>query len=311
MGTIATAPDLNAMQVFAQVAQTRSFTEAARRLGLPKSTVSRTLRRLEQRLGAQLVERTTRRVALTEVGALYLLRCERVLGEAEEADLAVGALQAEPRGRLRVGAPIPFARWILGPVLAEFLARYPLLQVHLDLMEGDGAVLDGRLDLLIRAGALEDSTLRVKPLMRVLPEIYASPEYVAEHGAPESPAELRSHRCIATTCDTVAGEPGALTTWRMRRGSERAEVQVEPRVAVPDPSMNLQLAVAGMGVALLSRGLARPYVEAGRLVRLLPEWTPEPVELVALYPSRLSASPKVRAFLDFLRERAELPEGQR
>ncbi|HEY1808796.1 MAG TPA: LysR family transcriptional regulator [Acidobacteriaceae bacterium] len=301
------ALDLNAMQVFTQVAQTRSFTEAARRLGLPKSTVSRTLRRLEQRLGAQLVERTTRRVALTEIGALYLTRCERVLDEAEEADLAVSALQVEPRGRLRVGAPVPFARWILGPILAEFLARYPNLQLYLEMQEGDGAVLEGRLDVLIRAGSLEDSALRVKPLMQVLPELYASPEYVAEHGWPLSPADLRAHQCIATTCDTVAGEPGALTTWRLRRGSERAEVQVEARVAVADPSMNLQLAVAGIGVALVSRGLARPYMEAGRLVRLLPEWTPEPVDLYALYPSRLSASPKVRAFLEFLRERADLP----
>lgn len=303
MGTIADfeIPDLNALQIFTRVAQTRSFTEAARQTAMPKSSVSRTVSRLEQRLGVRLVERTTRRVTLTEVGTLYLEHCQRVLEEAAAADLAVSALQAEPRGWLRVGAPIPFARFVLGPVLAEFLSRHPGLQVQLEWPEGDRAVLEGRLDILIRAGALEDSALRVKPLMSVVLGLYASRVYVDEHGVPETPAQLRNHRCIATTCDA----PGS-TTWRMRRGSERAEVPVEVRVAVPDPTMNLQLAIAGIGVALLSKGLVQTYTEAGRLIRLLPEWEPDPVELFALYPSRLSASPKVRAFLEFLQEKAEL-----
>lgn len=302
MGTIA---DLNELHFFVQLSRTRSFTEAGRQLGIPKSTVSRGIRRLENRLGVQLVQRTTRRVALTEVGELYLNHCQRVMEEAEEADLAVGALLAEPRGRLRVGAPIPFAWFVLGPILPEFLERYPGLQVHLQLLESDGSVLEGNLDLLIRAGALEDSGLLVKPLMQVQLGVYASPAYLERHGRPETPADLREHAGIATTCDRVGGKPGEAATWRLRRGSELAEVRVEARVAVPEPTMNLQLTVAGVGVALLSRALVRPYLEAGRLVRLMPEWEPEPVVLHALYPSRLSASPKVRAFLEFLKERAE------
>jgi DNA-binding transcriptional LysR family regulator len=301
MGT--TMPDLNELRFFVEVAQVRSFTEAARRLGAPKSTVSRSLRRLEERLGVRLVERTTRRVSLTEVGETYLNHCRRVMEEAEEADLAVGALLAEPRGRLRIGAPIPFARLILGPILAEFLERYPALQVHLELIDSDAALRDGHLDLLIRAGELGDSGWLVKPLMRVLQGVWASPAYIEQRGWPETPAALRQHSCIATTCDNVGGEPGGTATWRLRRGSEVAEVQMEARVAVPDPTMNHQLALTGVGIALLSKGMVRADAEAGRLVRLLPEWDPEPVVLHALYPSRLGSSPKVRALLEFLKDR--------
>jgi DNA-binding transcriptional LysR family regulator len=300
MGT--TAPDLNELRVFVAVADGRSFTEAARRLGSPKSTVSRALRKLEDRLGVRLVERTTRRVSLTEVGELYLGHCRRVVAEAEEADLAVGALLAEPRGRLRVAVPIPFARFMLGPILAEFLERYPEVQLQLEMDGREEALRSGRLDLLIRAGALEDSGLLVKPLMRVLPGIYASPAYLDRRGWPETPAALRQHVSIAMTCDNLGGEPSETTTWRLRRGNEVAEVQVVARVAVPDPSLNHELALAGVGVALLSRGLARPDVEAGRLVRVLPAWEPEPVLLHALYPSRLGSSPKVRALLEFLKQ---------
>ncbi len=301
MGT--TAPDLNDLRFFVEVSDARSFTAAARKLAVPKSTVSRALQRLEERLGVRLVERTTRRVALTEVGELYLNHCRRVMEEAEEADLAINALLAEPRGRLRVGVPIPFARLIAGPLLADFLARYPQVQVQLELLDNDSAIHSDTLDLMIRARALGDSGLLVRPLFKVLPGIFASPAYLDAQGWPETPAALRGHSCIATSCDTVAGEPGSMTTWRLRRGSEIAEVQIAPRVALPDPEMNRQLTLAGVGIALLSKGLVRADVEAGRLVRVLPEWEPEPVALYALYPTRLGSSPKVRAFLEFLKER--------
>ena len=307
MGTIGT--DLNEIRFFVEVSNARSFTGAARRMALPKSTVSRAIQRLEDRLGVRLVERTTRRVSLTEVGELYLNHCRRVLEEAEQADLAVTALLAEPRGRLRIGVPIPFARLIAGPLLAEFLALYPHLQVQLEFLDNDAAVHAGDLDLMIRAGSLGDSGLLVKPLFKVLPGIYASPAYIEARGWPDTPAALRDHSCIATTCDSVGGEPGSMTTWRLRRSNELAEVQVAPRVAVPDPEMNRQLTLAGVGIALLSKGLVLADVEAGRVLRLLPEWDPEPVALHALYPTRLGSSPKVRAFLEFFKERQPVALG--
>jgi DNA-binding transcriptional LysR family regulator len=294
--------NLNELQFFVHVSQTHSFTGAAKRLGVPKSSVSRTIQRLERRLGVRLVERTTRRVALTEVGELYLNHCRRVMEEAEQADLAVGALQAKPRGTLRVGAPVAFARSIMGPSMGDFLAMYPELRMHLQLLNGDESPRAGSLDVIVRAGPLEDSGLLVKPLMRIRLGAYASPAYLKRRKTPESPAGLMQHSCITMTCGTF-GEPGDFAIWRLRRGGELKEVRVDARVSVPDPTINHQLALAGTGVALLAQSVVRADVEQGRLVRLLPEWEPEPVELHALYPSQLNSSPKVRAFLQFLRER--------
>jgi len=294
--------NLNELQFFVQVSQTQSFTKAAKRLGVPKSSVSRAILRLENRLGVRLVERTTRKVALTEVGELYLNRCQRVMNEAEQADLAVGALQARPRGMLRVGAPVAFARSILGPTMGEFLKLYPELRVQLQLLNGDETAREGTLDVVVRAGLPEDSGLLVKPLMQVRLGAYASPGYLANRKAPDSPADLLELSCITTTCDTV-GEPGDFTTWRLRRGGELKAIRVEARVSVPDPTINHQLALAGAGVALLAQSVVHADVQEGRLIRVLPEWEPDPVELYALYPSRLDSSPKVRVFLQFLRDR--------
>jgi DNA-binding transcriptional LysR family regulator len=294
--------DLNELQVFVQVSEAQSFTLAARRLGVPKSSVSRAIVKLEARLGVRLVERTTRSMALTEAGEIYLDRCQRVLEEAEQADLLIGALQAKPRGRLRVGAPVTFVRSVLGPILGEFLALYPDLRLQVQLLGAEVSPREKDLDVVIRAGPLEDSGLLVKPLMRIRLGAYASPAYLAHHAAPDSPAALRQQSCITTSCG-VFGEPGDSTTWRLRRGADVQEVRVESRVSVPDPTVNHQLAIAGVGVALLSQSMTRVDVTEGRLVRLLPEWEPDPVELHAVYPSRLSASPKVRVFLQFLRER--------
>jgi DNA-binding transcriptional LysR family regulator len=294
--------NLNELQFFVQVSETQSFTKAAKRLGVPKSSVSRAILRLENRLGVRLVERTTRRVSLTEVGELYLNRCQRVMEEAEQADLAVGALQARPRGTLRVGAPVAFARSILGPSMGEFLALYPELRLHLQLLNGDEAPREGALDVVVRAGVLEDSGLLVKPLMKIRLGVYGSPGYLENRKVPETPADLQQLSCVTTSCDTH-GEAGDFTMWRLRNGVELKEVRVESRVSVPDPTVNHQLALAGAGVALLAQSVVREDVEQGRLIRILPEWEPEPVELHALYPSRLDSSPKVRVFLQFLRDR--------
>lgn len=228
--------DLNELRFFVQVSETQSFTLAAKHLGVPKSSVSRAIQRLETRLGVRLVERTTRSVALTEAGELYLDRCQRVMEEAEQADLVVGALLAKPRGRLRVGAPVAFARSILGPILGEFLRTYPEVRLHLQLLNGDVSPREGSLDVMIRPGPLEDSGLLVKPIMRIRLGAYASPLYVENRGMPESPAALREQSCITTSCGTF-GEPGDSAMWRLRRGAELKEVRVESRVSVPDPTI--------------------------------------------------------------------------
>jgi len=301
MGTVMV--DLNELQFFVQVSQSQSFTLAARRLGVPKSSVSRAISRLEERLGVRLIERTTRRVELTEAGQLYLDRCQRVMEEAEQADILIGALHAEPRGRLRVGAPVQFGRSILAPILGEFLALYPKLRFQLQLLgAADTSPRERNFDVLICPGPLEDSGLLVRPLMRIPLALYAGPQYLESRGVPDSPAALRHHSCISSNCG-VQGESSDWALLRLRRGSDLQVVRVESRVSVPDPTITYQLALAGAGVALLAQSATRTDVKQGRLVRLLPDWEPDAVELHAVYPSRLNSSPNVRAFLQFLRER--------
>jgi DNA-binding transcriptional LysR family regulator len=294
--------DLNELQFFVLVAQTRSFTLTAQRLSVPKSSVSRAIGRLEQRLAVQLIERTTRSVRLTEVGRLYLTHCQRVIEEAEQADIAVGALLATPRGKLRIGAPVAFARFVLGPLMNEFLAMYPELRIHIELLNGRDRSNQEDFDMVVRAGPLEDSGWLVKPLMRVRLGLYASPAFVKQYRRPESPSDLRQFPCIVTSCGPL-GEPEDFATWRLQRESEVREVNVSARVSVPDPSVHRQLALTGTGIAMLGRAEVVTDLKERKLLRLLPEWEPEPIELHALYPSRLNASPKVRALLEFLRER--------
>jgi DNA-binding transcriptional LysR family regulator len=291
--------NLNELHYFALVAQSRSFTLAAKRLNLPKSSVSRAIARLEDRLDVQLIERTTRSVRLTEAGRLYLTHCQRVMEEAEQADIAIGAMMATPKGKLRVGAPVAFARFVLGPLMNEFLLMFPELRVHIELLHAKERESEEDFDVVVRAGPLEDSGWLVKPLMKVRLGLYASPAFIQRYRRPESPADLRRYSCIVTSCGPL-GEPGDYATWRLRRERETREIQVIARVSVPDPSVHRQLALTGAGIATLGQGEVITDLKERRLVRLLPDWEPEPIELYALYPSRLAASPKVRVFLEFL-----------
>jgi DNA-binding transcriptional LysR family regulator len=293
--------DLNELQFFAQLGKAQSFTLAARQLGTQKSAVSRALVNLETRLGVRLVERTTRRVALTEAGELFLEKCLRVLEEAEQADLAINMIHSKPKGRLRVGAPAAFVRFVLAPLLGDFLREYPEVKLSLQMIQGPPMPNETGLDIAIRQGPLDDSAMRVMPLKKISLGLYASAGYVAANGAPETPAGLRSHRFIITNCGSH-GEPAEFAKLSLRRGALTETVRVEAHICLTDPSLNLQLALSDAGIALLAQSLSQTSVAEGRLVRILPDWEPEPVELFALYASRLGSSPKVRAFLDYIRQ---------
>lgn len=294
--------DLNELQYFVHVSQAQSFTEAAKRLNVPKSSVSRAVTRLERRLGIRLMARTTRTVGLTEAGEVYLSHCKRILDEAEEADLAIGSMVGTPRGTLRVAAPVAFARGILAPVLGAFMNRYPELRLQLELLNTNRAHRDGHVDVIIHPGPLADSGLLVTPIMRIQLGLFASPGYIAKHGTPQTPVDLCQHACVSTSCGT-AGERLNSALWRLRNGSEVREIRVNSRAAMPDPSMNYELARADVGIAVLNCAAVAKDVQQGRLVPVLPDWQPDAVELHALYSERLSTSPKVRVFIEFLRQR--------
>ena len=299
--------DLNELQVFAQLGKAQSFTLAARQLGTQKSAVSRALTSLETRLGVRLVERTTRRVALTEAGEIFLEKCLRVLEEAEQADLAIHAMHSKPKGRLRVGAPAAFVRFVLAPLLANFLKEYPGMKLSLQIIQGPPMPNESGLDLAIRQGPLDDSAMRVMPLKKITLGLYAGCGYVAKNGAPQTPADLRTHRFISTNCG-AHGEPTDFVKLSLRKASQSETVRIESHVSLADPSLNLQLAITDAGIAQLSQSIGQSNVDAGKLIRILPEWEPAPVELFAVYASRLSASPKLRAFLDYVRKHSESSE---
>lgn len=289
--------DLNDLRVFERVASLRSFSAAARELGLPKSTVSRSVARLEAALGAPLFRRTTREVALTSAGEGLERRCADILGRVEEAVDYVGSVAGEPRGTLSVATGIGFGVRMLAELLPEFLLRYPSVRVSLDLTTKPVEFLAGGVDVLIRMGPLEDSSLVAVRLGSISRHLCASPAYLARRGAPASVEELGAHDAVEMP--SFDGRPRA---WRLSRGGETAEVEVRARVVVNDALTIHRLVLNGAGIGVVSGYLCAPDVAAGRLVKVLPEWTSPPVEVSALFPSRRELSPTVRAFVDFMKE---------
>jgi DNA-binding transcriptional LysR family regulator len=291
--------DLNELLVFARVVQAGSFTEAARGLQMPKSTVSRKVSELEERVGAQLLQRTTRKLHLTEVGRAYYEHCARIVAEAEAAEQSVTRMQAVPHGLLRVTAPLTFSH--LGPLVAEFMKSYP--EVQLDLVCTDRTVdLVGEgFDLAIRAGRLADSSFIARRLGVIERLVVAAPSYIKARGAPRSPKELEKHDCLLFG----AGREG--NVWSLNAGSRSVEVQVRARFVVNEPDMLRAVTLAGAGVALLPNIHCSSDIAAGRLQRILPDWGSPGAPVHVIYPSARHHSPKVMAFVDFLRERWPAP----
>ncbi len=289
--------DLNDMAIFAKLVDQGGFSAAGRALGLPKSRISRRLARLEDRLGVRLLERTTRTMRVTEVGEVFYRRCKRVQEEAEYAGISVSRLLEAPRGRLRVGASVLTGQNLLSPFLAEFMTRHPEVQLEVVLSNRRIDILEEGFDLLVRVGRLEDSSLIAKRLGESRLFLYASPAYLERRGTPADPDGLVNHDCLAMN-DTQSP-----TQWRLIGRKETRTVTIRPRAAINDfPSLR-QVVLDGGGIAVLPAYLCAETERLGRLVRVLPDWSPPPVEFHALYPSHRGATPKVRVFLDFLGEK--------
>lgn len=284
-----TRADFNHLQTFYWVAKAGSFTAAARVLNLPKSTVSRQIGALEARLGTRLMERTTRRVGLTEIGQVFLAHCERVMAEAEDAERAVTAYTAEARGVLRVGVPVTFARTFLAPLLGEFCRKYPLVRVELILGGGRFDPVESLLDVVIHVGRLEDSSYIVKKLGSMKQGLYASRRYLKGRPAPDSPDGLKEHSVI------MMGRTARGSRWRLSGpDGRREEVRMDPRIAVADPVIAHQMVLAGLGIGMLPS-----FLTGGdeRIVPVLPEWQAAAVDFFAFYPARTLTPPKLRVFL--------------
>jgi len=289
------AMDLNEMLVFARVVQTGSFTATAADLGMPKSTVSRKVTELEARLKARLLNRTTRKVSLTDVGRTYYDYCARIVGEIEDAERAVSSLQEVPRGvlRLTTGPNVSF----LGPILNDYIRRYPEVRVEVFCTGRTVDLIEERFDLAIRAGTLNDSTLVARSLGKVRWFLAGTPAYLKEHGRPRSVDDLKDHDCVMF--GTVSG--GA--TLRLESAGKAAQVEPRARLMVNDFDLVHAAAVAGLGLALLPAYLCLDDIRAKRLERVLRDWEAPAAPIHVVYPSARHISPKVKTFVDHLQER--------
>ncbi|MCA9543233.1 MAG: LysR family transcriptional regulator [Myxococcales bacterium] len=286
------------LETFIQVVDEGSFSAAARNLGVSKSHVSKTISKLEERLGARLLNRTTRKLNLTDVGHAFLERGRAIMAELDEAERAVTALQTEPRGLLRVSAPLSFGLRHLIPVVSDFMVHHPELRVELALDDRRVDLMDEGFDLAVRIAAqLDDSSFIAKRLGRAQPYLLASPAYLAAHGTPKHPQDLAEHRCLRYAY-LRSGPTWVLTDDQGRREAVRADGPLE----VNSGDAILQAAEAGLGVGLLPDFICCDAVRAGRLVRLLPGWSLSEAGVWALYPHNRHLSAKVRLFIEHMVE---------
>lgn len=286
--------DLSAMAVFAAIAEAGSLTVAAERLSLSKSAVSKQLSRLEERLGARLVNRNTRQVSLTEVGTVYFEFCARILEEAEAAEAAVANLQGAPRGRLRVNAPMSFGTMHLAQALTGFAKQYPEIVVDMELTDSFVDLVDSGFDVAVRISAMQDSTLIARQLAPARRMMVASPDYLARFGVPEHPRDLRDHNCLIYT---LAPNPG---TWTFQTDEGTMPIQVSGTMRSNNGEVLREAAIAGIGILVDPTFITYRAIRDGRLVPVLTGFDLGQSGIHAVYPNRRHLSPKVRAFIDFL-----------
>lgn len=289
-------PDLDAAALFVKVIDAGSFRGAARALGVPKSTVSRRIAALEERLGARLLQRTTRRLGLTDAGVAYHRQAAQAISVLDDAERAVSALQEAPRGPLRVTAPVLFGVLFLPDLVAEFLDRYPEVQLSLDLTDRNVDLVEEGYDVAIRAGALADSSFVAHKLGGTPFQLFASPAYLRARGTPTRVEDLAEHDCLVLGTQTQA-------VWPFRGARRAHQVAVRGRLAANNFLLLRDAAIAGLGICRIPGFLAIEAVRRGRLVTVLDGEQQDPTPMSVLYPSARHVSPKVRAFVGFLRAR--------
>jgi DNA-binding transcriptional LysR family regulator len=285
---------LDGIAAFARVVDGGSFSSAARRLGISKSAVSAHVQRLEQRLGARLLNRTTRRLSLTEAGAAYYRHCARILAEAEAAEQAASALQREPRGTLRISVPDSFGWMHVAPAIPAFLERYADLAVDIAASPAHVNLVDEGLDLAIRIGVLAESPLVVRKLAPSRLVVCAALAYLEKHGTPREPSALAKHNCLCTGVLPWGDE------WRLAGRSGEVRVAVGGSVRSNNAETLRAAALDGIGIAVLPSWAVSESLRGGALRRLLVGWEPPASTIYAAYPGNRLMSMKVRAFVDHL-----------
>jgi DNA-binding transcriptional LysR family regulator len=288
---------LSSIRAFTKVVEHGGFAAAARELRLSRSAVNKYVIELEQELGVQLLARTTRRVTPTENGQAYYERCRAILADLEEADVAVTRLQSEPRGLLRINAPMSFGTLHLGRAVADFMEKHPQLQIQLVLSDQLIDPVQEGFDLTLRIADLPSSSLiarRIAPAVRV---VCAAPSYLERRGVPKHPDDLRHHDCLAY------GHLATGNQWKLVGADGDHWIRIPWTLCTNNAEVLRDAAVCGRGIALLPTFIAGADLQDGRLRTILPDYKPPEISIYAVYPQTRHLSVKVRLFIDFLVER--------
>lgn len=285
--------DLSDMALFVEVVKAKGFGRAAASTGIPSSTLSRRVAVLEKALGLRLLNRTTRRVELTEAGRIYFERSKRIVEDARLVNDELGLMATKPSGTLRASLPVDFANYYLVPLIAEFAQLYPDIEFEFDLAPRQVDLIAEPYDVAIRIGPLPDSQLIGRQLALIRFHLYAAPPYLEKFGVPSEPQDLARHECLHMPGDRA---------WRLESGKQSREVQINGRFSINSNSMILHLSTLGFGIAMMPEMLVAEQLSKGQLVRILPSWQGLAKPVYALTVSRLLPA-KTQLFIDFLRER--------
>ncbi|HSW05062.1 LysR substrate-binding domain-containing protein [Aquabacterium sp.] len=290
-----------AMQAFIRVVEAGNFSKAADTLEMPKPTVTRLIQSLESQLQTKLLNRTTRRVTVTQDGAAYYERALRVLNDIEELESGMSHAKANPRGRLRIDVSASLGCLVLIPALPDFHARYPDIQIDLGVTDRPVDLIGENIDCVLRAGVISDQSLVARRVAEVYYINAASPDYLKRHGRPQHPNDLErgnGHRVVGY----FSARTGRMTTMDYVKGDERLEIDGHTLVAVNDSNAYVAAAVAGMGVLQAPSFMLQEHLNRGELEIVLADWCSDPIPLHVVYPPNRHLSAKLRVFVDWVAE---------
>lgn len=293
--------DLNDLFYFAKIVEHGSLSAASAALGIAKSVLSQHLSRLEAHLGVRLLQRDTRKLQITDVGARYYQRCRAVLAEVERANSVIDDARGTPRGVVRVTSPVNFAQTILAPLLADFMLEYPEVEIVLDMTNREVDLIAEGYDVVLRiAPGIRASSLAVRSFVLRRHQLVASPAYVERHGLPRAPEDLRGAIGLGGLLDLGRGNRHS---WRLTGpDGQITEIAFSPRLVTEDIVVIRHAALGGCGIAELPTVMCRDEIADGRLIVLLPEWSLPEMTLYTVFPSRKGLAPAVRCFIDYLSE---------
>ncbi|ARS49244.1 LysR family transcriptional regulator [Ectopseudomonas mendocina] len=288
----------DAMQAFARVVETGSFTQAAATLHMSKTSVTQLIQQLEARLRVRLLNRTTRKVNVTADGAAYYERVVRLLADMDDAETSLSSAALAPRGRLRVDVPSPLARMLLIPALSAFYERYPEIQLTMGVSDRIVDIIGENVDCVVRGGEITDQSLVARHIGDLQLGIYATPGYLQRAGTPGHPRELGEG--AHSTVGFLWSRTGKALPYAMQRGEERIEAQGRPLLTVDDGNAYLAAGLAGLGMLWLPHYMARPHLASGELVRLFDDWQMTPMPMYLAFPPNRHVSAKLRVFIDWV-----------